>query len=1026
MKLKTHIGLWITILLSPIGIMGKKDSLSAQEQNAEDALLQALIFATAPQIIKKVRTFSTPQQIQILRKIEKNYIQPGKPIPKKELQRIRQILGLPHTTQLRELLTHLQPLLNPQNDLFFYEETYAHCPLTNKKELWVILNTKLTPQSWIETEAWEIADTCEGASFTNQERKIPFKQACFYVRISHPNPDQLVFLKKYLQLRDKKQLSEQKGTQLLNQAGIPPHLHEKFAEKNIVTYNAKSDTIKVQMQYEYTETGFTIPHKRMVFVIPQHAKSRPQELEEPTHVLFEDLYRQNEVSLGLRRFVQYQKKKKRYITYYRKGKVYYKKVHNQSKAKEITKDQFEAQSQKKSVILLVYFSKATPMEEILEADESFLSFLPFPKGNLLLIPITILSVLLNALLAYQWWKISRNLSEEEDGLKYQNYEEENTIKRLKKQLDRLNALFKKIPEKNRNPYVPQKVWEKAQETDDERDEIRPYKYKGLPNIGNTCYLNADLQGFFPLLKEELKKEETINTFTKAIRDNLVTNNSKLNNTNNELESKVLNLLEEIKQLGHSNNTSSEVIEKLNNLRKILSPKIATKDINHIDHMIGFFIKKRLRRIISYQEGNPTLKVPPLIRELVDLVNITMLHETDRFTIGRQYDAHEFMNKLFDLCNFQKASSEYKTRIFHNMREDFLLFQEGNSEEKDIEIKFKEREKNDQYHSFLKVNLETAKKDQTLQELVNNSTLFAPDADYRLSVEKVFSEYKKGLEEKDYKKAKEALKKYQEAKNDDNLNSAAGALIQLGFGSEEKKEIIKELVKQQKIKYLSDNEEIILYHNHEKINDRYDYYHEPEQKFLLIQFLRYKILWEKGKKNGYTNKITTLIYPDEEIKLLSHKRNEEYTYKLVGVVMHHGSTPTGGHYTAYALKSDEWYHFNDSHVRKVGKAGKYNELKTNIQSNVSSWWASHVYLALYKQVGELKREEKKRRRKKKAKRRVRSKSLPRAGEKKERKKNETTSSDKEKPDDERGYLSESRRGTKKSGKSSTKRSRSLSN
>jgi ubiquitin C-terminal hydrolase len=41
-----------------------------------------------------------------------------------------------------------------------------------------------------------------------------------------------------------------------------------------------------------------------------------------------------------------------------------------------------------------------------------------------------------------------------------------------------------------------------------------------------------------------------------------------------------------------------------------------------------------------------------------------------------------------------------------------------------------------------------------------------------------------------------------------------------------------------------------------------------------------------------------------------------SYKLYGIVVHHGRAMNQGHFTAYALVGDDWYHFNDHRVTKV--------------------------------------------------------------------------------------------------------------
>jgi len=40
----------------------------------------------------------------------------------------------------------------------------------------------------------------------------------------------------------------------------------------------------------------------------------------------------------------------------------------------------------------------------------------------------------------------------------------------------------------------------------------------------------------------------------------------------------------------------------------------------------------------------------------------------------------------------------------------------------------------------------------------------------------------------------------------------------------------------------------------------------------------------------------------------------HVYDLAAVIVHHGTGVGSGHYTAYAKKDVQWYHFNDSSVK----------------------------------------------------------------------------------------------------------------
>ncbi|KAI5651366.1 ubiquitin carboxyl-terminal hydrolase domain-containing protein [Phthorimaea operculella] len=44
------------------------------------------------------------------------------------------------------------------------------------------------------------------------------------------------------------------------------------------------------------------------------------------------------------------------------------------------------------------------------------------------------------------------------------------------------------------------------------------------------------------------------------------------------------------------------------------------------------------------------------------------------------------------------------------------------------------------------------------------------------------------------------------------------------------------------------------------------------------------------------------------------RKASSLYDLAAVIVHHGTGAASGHYTAYAINSDQWFHFNDQTVR----------------------------------------------------------------------------------------------------------------
>lgn len=83
------------------------------------------------------------------------------------------------------------------------------------------------------------------------------------------------------------------------------------------------------------------------------------------------------------------------------------------------------------------------------------------------------------------------------------------------------------------------------------------------------------------------------------------------------------------------------------------------------------------------------------------------------------------------------------------------------------------------------------------------------------------------------------------------------------------------------------------------------------KVLVIDLKRFK---SNGRKN---NKL--VMYPLEHLTLVKYcigYNKESYIYDLFGICNHSGGT-LGGHYTAYVKNAnDNWYHYNDTSVKKV--------------------------------------------------------------------------------------------------------------
>lgn len=67
--------------------------------------------------------------------------------------------------------------------------------------------------------------------------------------------------------------------------------------------------------------------------------------------------------------------------------------------------------------------------------------------------------------------------------------------------------------------------------------------------------------------------------------------------------------------------------------------------------------------------------------------------------------------------------------------------------------------------------------------------------------------------------------------------------------------------------------------------------------------------------GTREKINDKFEITEELDISELTQGQTQKYKLIGVIMHHG-TPNSGHYYSHVLINDEWFTFNDTKVTKV--------------------------------------------------------------------------------------------------------------
>jgi len=118
--------------------------------------------------------------------------------------------------------------------------------------------------------------------------------------------------------------------------------------------------------------------------------------------------------------------------------------------------------------------------------------------------------------------------------------------------------------------------------------------------------------------------------------------------------------------------------------------------------------------------------------------------------------------------------------------------------------------------------------------------------------------------------------------------------------------------------------------------RYSYKFGP---ILQIQLKRFGYA-------GLAKKITSPIKVPE--KLIFGKDGidigeMEGTYRLKGAVLHHGSTPNSGHYTAVVKYNGQWYLCDDTHVKEIGN--NFEKAK-----KTDSSFDKKAYLLFYEKEG----------------------------------------------------------------------------
>ncbi|MEM9737548.1 MAG: ubiquitin carboxyl-terminal hydrolase family protein [Bacteroidota bacterium] len=99
----------------------------------------------------------------------------------------------------------------------------------------------------------------------------------------------------------------------------------------------------------------------------------------------------------------------------------------------------------------------------------------------------------------------------------------------------------------------------------------------------------------------------------------------------------------------------------------------------------------------------------------------------------------------------------------------------------------------------------------------------------------------------------------------------------------------------------------------------------------------------------TRKLTEFkVKPDRELTLTEDSTNryaKQLHYVCEGIILHNGSTPNYGHYTAYKQKQGQWYYVDDLDRKLIGSEENLeNDINIRIERDTS------LYLFMYKKVG----------------------------------------------------------------------------
>ena len=85
-----------------------------------------------------------------------------------------------------------------------------------------------------------------------------------------------------------------------------------------------------------------------------------------------------------------------------------------------------------------------------------------------------------------------------------------------------------------------------------------------------------------------------------------------------------------------------------------------------------------------------------------------------------------------------------------------------------------------------------------------------------------------------------------------------------------------------------------------------------------------------EENITEHKSFTSVIPEESIKLI-----DGTILHLTSIIIHHGKSISGGHYTCYIKRKNKWYHFDDRHD-DIELIGSLDEIEEDAFKNVTSF------------------------------------------------------------------------------------------